>query len=92
MADRYRPLQAVTGRSMSWALRAVTAGSTLWQDVIISTDPATVSVGMFSWFPLYMPLRHPVFVPDGGRVEARAAMLLELYQPPMPVTPTSPPC
>ena len=45
--------------------------STLYKDVIISTDPATVSVGMFSWFPLYMPLRHPVFIPDGGRVEVR---------------------
>ena len=44
--------------------------ATLYKDVIISTDPATESVGMFSWFPLYMPLRHPVLVPDGGRVSA----------------------
>jgi len=44
--------------------------STLYKDVIISTEPSTLSVGMFSWFPLYMPLRHPVLVADGGRVQA----------------------
>ena len=43
--------------------------STLYRDVCISTDPATLSDGMFSWFPLYLPLRHPVLVPDGGTVE-----------------------
>jgi protein arginine N-methyltransferase 5 len=42
--------------------------ATLYKDVAISTDPATESVGMFSWFPLYMPLRHPVTVPDGATV------------------------
>ena len=42
--------------------------STLYGDVHISTDPETESVGMFSWFPLYIPLRHPVLVPDGGTV------------------------
>ena len=25
---------------------------------------------MFSWFPLYMPLRHPVLVRDGATVSA----------------------
>ena len=40
----------------------------LYGDVHISIDPATESIGMFSWFPLYMPLRHPVLVPDGARV------------------------
>ena len=34
--------------------------STLYKDIIISTEPRTESVGMFSWFPLYLPLRHPV--------------------------------
>jgi len=42
--------------------------STLYRDVVISTDPATLSVGMFSWFPLYLPLRHPVRVADGESV------------------------
>ena len=43
--------------------------STLYRDVAISTNPETLSEGMFSWFPLYLPLRHPVVVPDGGKVE-----------------------
>ena len=34
-----------------------------------STNPESLSEGMFSWFPLYLPLRHPVVVPDGGKVE-----------------------
>ena len=38
--------------------------------VHISTEPSTESVGMFSWFPLFIPLRTPVLVPEGGRVEA----------------------
>ena len=41
---------------------------TLYKDVAISTDPETESVGMFSWFPLYLPLRTPVHVPDDGTV------------------------
>jgi len=44
---------------------------TLYKDVAISTDPATESIGMFSWFPLYMPLRQPVHVPDGATVSAQ---------------------
>lgn len=45
--------------------------ATLYKDIAISTDPATESVGMFSWFPLYLPLRHPVLVPDGATVAVR---------------------
>ena len=45
--------------------------ATLYKDIIISTDPATESVGMFSWFPLYIPLRHPVLVHDGGTVSVQ---------------------
>lgn len=36
----------------------------------ISIEPRTESVGMFSWFPIYIPLRTPVQVAAGGRVEA----------------------
>ena len=45
--------------------------ATLYKDVCISTDPATESIGMFSWFPLYLPLRHPVLVPDDGVVSVQ---------------------
>jgi len=32
----------------------------------ISIAPNSFSVGMFSWFPLFFPLRDPVFLPEGG--------------------------
>lgn len=31
--------------------------STLYGDVIMSTLPATFSQGMFSWFPIFFPIR-----------------------------------
>ena len=34
----------------------------------ISIAPETFSVGMFSWFPLFFPLRDPLFVPEGGKM------------------------
>jgi len=36
--------------------------------VILSTCPTSFSVGMFSWFPLYFPLKEPLFIPQGGNV------------------------
>jgi len=35
---------------------------------IISIAPTTFSVGMFSWFPLYFPLREPQLAPSGSSV------------------------
>ena len=29
----------------------------LYKDINISINPATFSAGMFSWFPLYIPIR-----------------------------------
>lgn len=34
--------------------------------VVVSTAPTTFSTGMFSWFPLYFPLREPLRVASGG--------------------------
>jgi len=31
---------------------------------IISTAPSSFSVGMFSWFPLFFPLREPLYLPN----------------------------
>ena len=39
------------------------------KDIHISTEPHTISEGMFSWFPLYLPLRQPAVVAPGGTVE-----------------------
>ncbi len=42
----------------------------LAEGVLMSTNPATASRGMFSWFPLYIPLTCPVRVRRGDAVEA----------------------
>jgi len=39
--------------------------STLYKDVMISIRPTTHSPGMFSWFPLFLPLLNPVRVNTG---------------------------
>eukprot|EP00560_Eucampia_antarctica_P006190 CAMPEP_0197825410 /NCGR_PEP_ID=MMETSP1437-20131217/2497_1 /TAXON_ID=49252 ORGANISM="Eucampia antarctica, Strain CCMP1452" /NCGR_SAMPLE_ID=MMETSP1437 /ASSEMBLY_ACC=CAM_ASM_001096 /LENGTH=876 /DNA_ID=CAMNT_0043425403 /DNA_START=154 /DNA_END=2784 /DNA_ORIENTATION=- len=35
---------------------------------LISIAPQSFSVGMFSWFPLYFPLRQPLYVPHGASI------------------------
>lgn len=40
----------------------------LYNDITISTRPQSFSVGMFSWFPMYFPLREPLKVPGGATV------------------------
>ena len=43
--------------------------ATLYGPVTLSTNPNTMdhmSNGMISWFPIFFPLRSPVYVPDGA--------------------------
>lgn len=40
----------------------------LYQDVGFSTVPQTFSEGMFSWFPLFVPLRVPLRLNKGDAV------------------------
>ena len=40
----------------------------LYKDIDISIEPATHSPGMFSWFPLFVPLRQPQAVAKGDTV------------------------
>ncbi|KAI8339390.1 PRMT5 arginine-N-methyltransferase-domain-containing protein [Chlamydoabsidia padenii] len=42
--------------------------SVLYKDVMISIHPDTHSPGMFSWFPIFFPIRTPVQVPEGAQV------------------------
>lgn len=42
--------------------------SVLYKDVMISILPKTHSPGMFSWFPIYFPLRTPVQVPQDSTI------------------------
>jgi protein arginine N-methyltransferase 5 len=43
----------------------------LYGDVLLSIHPPTHSKDMFSWFPIFFPLREPVYVPAGARVVAK---------------------
>ena len=43
----------------------------LFDDIMISINPATFSTGMFSWFPLFLPFSRPVFVRAGQDLEVR---------------------
>ncbi|XP_037077517.1 protein arginine N-methyltransferase 5-like isoform X2 [Pollicipes pollicipes] len=43
--------------------------SVLYKDVMISIHPQTHSPGMFSWFPIFFPIREPMEVKRGERVE-----------------------
>ncbi|KAG0365182.1 hypothetical protein BGZ54_006784 [Gamsiella multidivaricata] len=42
--------------------------SVLYKDVTLSINPATHSPGMFSWFPIYFPIKTPLYVPAGAGV------------------------
>ncbi|CBZ54822.1 Protein arginine methyltransferase 5, related [Neospora caninum Liverpool] len=45
----------------------------LYKDVYISIDPRSFSEGMFSWFPLFLPFRVPVYVQRGEELEVYLA-------------------
>ncbi|OKL56315.1 hypothetical protein UA08_08437 [Talaromyces atroroseus] len=43
----------------------------LYDDVELSTNPVTMetkSSGMISWFPIFFPLKTPLYIPDGGEI------------------------
>lgn len=40
----------------------------LYGDIMLSTEPRTYSDGMFSWFPLFFPLKEPVHLQAGTRI------------------------
>lgn len=44
--------------------------STLYPGVTLSTHPVTHTPGMFSWFPIFFPLREPLLLPAGAPVVA----------------------
>jgi protein arginine N-methyltransferase 5 len=45
--------------------------SVLYKDVMISLNPDTFSTGMFSWFPLFFPLKSPVYVAKDSIIEVK---------------------
>jgi len=42
----------------------------LYDDVCISISPETFSDGMFSWFPIYFPIRAPIAMSQGQRLKS----------------------
>ncbi|KAL2315735.1 Protein arginine N-methyltransferase skb1 [Schizosaccharomyces pombe] len=46
--------------------------ATLYKDISLSIMPATMeakSPDMFSWFPIYMPIKKPMYVPENSQLE-----------------------
>lgn len=41
----------------------------LYKDVVISIHPPTFSDGMFSWFPVYIPIKNPMFVKKDEKID-----------------------
>ncbi|KAK3152116.1 hypothetical protein QOZ80_2BG0154630 [Eleusine coracana subsp. coracana] len=44
--------------------------SVLYKDVHLGIEPRTATPNMFSWFPIFFPLRKPIYVPAGSTIEA----------------------
>ncbi|GAB6019990.1 hypothetical protein CHUAL_002743 [Chamberlinius hualienensis] len=40
----------------------------LYKDVVLSIHPQTHSLGMFSWFPIFFPIRYPIYVKKNSKV------------------------
>ncbi|KAL1556944.1 Protein arginine N-methyltransferase 5 [Salvia divinorum] len=43
--------------------------ATLYKDVHLGIEPSTATPNMFSWFPIFFPLRAPVYVKPGTHLE-----------------------
>ncbi|XP_057766796.1 protein arginine N-methyltransferase 1.5 isoform X2 [Salvia miltiorrhiza] len=43
--------------------------ATLYKDVHLGIEPSTATPNMFSWFPIFFPLRAPVYVKPGSPLE-----------------------
>lgn len=43
--------------------------SVLYKDVTLNTHPPTHTPHMFSWFPIFFPLREPVYSPAGQSIQ-----------------------
>eukprot|EP00850_Spirogloea_muscicola_P017646 SM000154S01381 [mRNA] locus=s154:56254:62451:- [translate_table: standard] len=41
----------------------------LYKDVHLGILPSTATADMFSWFAIFFPLRHPMYIPAGSKLE-----------------------
>ncbi|KAF5936430.1 hypothetical protein HYC85_027559 [Camellia sinensis] len=70
--QRYMKLQFEMPNDTGSALVHGFAGyfdATLYKDVHLGIEPSTATPNMFSWFPIFFPLRTPVQVPPGSPLE-----------------------
>nr|CAG31944.1 hypothetical protein RCJMB04_14b8 [Gallus gallus] len=66
--SRYRVLSFPVGVTTALHGFAGYFETTLYADVTLSIRPGTHSPGMFSWFPIFFPLKQPMAVQAGQRV------------------------
>ncbi|NP_001383341.1 protein arginine N-methyltransferase 5 isoform 1 [Gallus gallus] len=66
--SRYRVLSFPVGVTTALHGFAGYFETTLYADVTLSIRPETHSPGMFSWFPIFFPLKQPMAVQAGQRV------------------------
>ncbi|CAG8818682.1 24878_t:CDS:2, partial [Gigaspora rosea] len=43
--------------------------SILYKDIMLSIHPATHSIDMLSWFPIFFPLRIPIYLPSNTKLD-----------------------
>ncbi|PSR91898.1 Protein arginine N-methyltransferase [Actinidia chinensis var. chinensis] len=70
--QRYKKLQFEIPHDSGSVLVHGFAGyfdATLYKDVHLGIEPSTATPNMFSWFPIYFPLRTPVCVRPGSPLE-----------------------
>ncbi|CAI9115602.1 OLC1v1016543C1 [Oldenlandia corymbosa var. corymbosa] len=70
--DRYKKLRFEIPRDTGSAMVHGFAGyfdATLYKDVHLGIEPSTATPSMFSWFPIFFPLRTPVCVQPGVPLE-----------------------
>ncbi|KAI4378854.1 hypothetical protein MLD38_016278 [Melastoma candidum] len=71
--QRFKRLQFQLPTDMGSALVHGFAGyfdAVLYGDVHLGIEPLTATPNMFSWFPIFFPLRTPVCVQSGGSLES----------------------
>jgi len=67
--SRYKKLRFEVGTANTLHGLAGYFDATLYKDIHISINPLTFSEGMFSWFPLFFPLRIPIYIPRNSVIE-----------------------
>jgi len=52
----------------------------LYGDVHISINPKNFSTGMFSWFPIYFPIKVPMYIPPSSSSSSKSKILVSFWR------------